>query len=259
MKRYHLLVLSMLVFFLVAVQLPAGVSAARRRVRGAPAATPPAAATEKKQEKTEDGVSAAMKMVGAAMAKAAPKPEDEGPAPPPSLTRVGNHSVLDVGFGTFEEKVAKMAEEALRKMNITDRDPTTEGKEVAKMAFREAFLPVKKEVAKSWTELKPEKRDLFTFKVKTQFMDLFKDAEPKISKAFEPSHLKIYLNVQKKGETPVDILSHVLKSPLKTLGSRLHDYEDLIYMSNIFLKFREQHRRTKELSTLEGDVTVFVQ
>lgn len=55
-------------------------------------------------------------------------------------------------------------------------------------------------------------------------------------------------------------MGQALRSPLQRLGSRLHDYEDMIYMSNIFIKFQEKHHRTKkELSALEDAAAVWVQ
>lgn len=165
----------LLALIFVALLLPTCLHA--RRVRGGRA-----------DPVKDDKVSAAMKMVGAAMASLS-KTAEPGPAPPPGLTKVGNHSVLDVGFGAFEAEVAKMAADALGKLNATG-NVTEEGRKATANAFKEVFRPVKQEVAKSWMELKPEKRDLFVMKVKSQFVGLFKDGAPAVSRALD-LHLKL--------------------------------------------------------------------
>lgn len=219
---------------------------AARRIRGVPPAK-------------DDQVSAAMKMVSAALAKQPQAAEDTHV--PSALTKRGNHSVLDVGFSTFEAEVARLGAEDLQRLNATG-NLTEQSRKAAAIAFREAFRSVKQEVANAWMELKPEKRDLFVMKVREKFEGLFKEGEVSISKALD-SHLKLLFAASPKVRAvkgdPVELLTRALKSPLKLMGSRLHDYEDLIYMSNIFLKFREKRRRTKELSALEDSAAVWVQ
>merc|ERR1719263_1186994 len=102
-----------------------------------------------------------------------------------------------------------------------------------------ALLPVKKEIAGHWMDLKPEKRDQYVELLKLKFAELLKGAEePYLRHASIKFHAGESLaNASKVAKD----LEWVMKSPTTRLVSSLKDYSDLLYMSNIFLAVHEKH------------------
>merc|ERR1719389_12288 len=101
-----------------------------------------------------------------------------------------------------------------------------------------ALLPVKKEIAGHWMDLKPEKRDQYVELLKAKFAELLHGAEtPFLRHASIKFHAPKDLNSDKVTKD----LEWVMKSPTTRLVSSLKDYSDLLYMSNIFLAVHEKH------------------
>merc|ERR1719263_1173735 len=109
-----------------------------------------------------------------------------------------------------------------------------------------ALLPVKKEIAGHWMDLKPEKRDQYVELLKVKFAELLQNAEqPYLRHASIKFHAPgAGYAVDLNNETQVtNNLEWVMKSPTTRLVSSLKDYSDLLYMSNIFIAVHEKHSR----------------
>merc|ERR1719352_978609 len=101
-----------------------------------------------------------------------------------------------------------------------------------------ALLPVKKEIAGHWMDLKPEKRDQYVELLKLKFAELLKGAEQPF---LRHASIKFHTPADLTSDKATKDLEWVMKSPTTRLVSSLKDYSDLLYMSNIFLAVHEKH------------------
>jgi len=152
---------------------------------------------------------------------------------------------LDVGLNAFEAKAedALLASLAAR-LPLSLAAPARERfNKTFRGEFRARFLdgvkPAKVRVAKHWTELKPEKRDMFFQAVKERFGEILGQQLPRFE---ERSKLAFFTerDLPPKADDALvrSNVDKLISKVVPRLEKQLEDYVEMYYMSNIFLQFR---------------------
>jgi hypothetical protein len=160
-----------------------------------------------------------------------------------SLLRSENNGVtLDVGLDRFVQNltalltnatvshIAKADEASFRQFLVAD---------VSKI-LSNGTRPIKQAIGQNWVRLKEEKRDNYIQMLNSKFAEIYDDSMA--------SFLKHAGSVLEEGDGTMSLdareksLDYALQSPSHLFFKSLKDYEELLYMSNIFLQFQSKGR-----------------
>merc|ERR1719331_3337930 len=157
-----------------------------------------------------------------------------------SLLRAeGGGVTLDVGLDKFVQNltflltnatvshIAKADEASFRQFLVAD---------VSKI-LSNGTRPIKQAIGQNWVRLKEEKRDDYIQMLKSKFAEIYDDSMA--------SFLKHATNVVTAGsglslDAREKNLDYALQAPSHLFFKSLKDYEELLYMSNIFLQFQSK-------------------
>jgi hypothetical protein len=161
-----------------------------------------------------------------------------------SLLRADSSGVtLDVGLDKFVQNLTVLLTNATAS-HIAAKDEASFQQflvaDVSKI-LSNGTRPIKQAIGQNWVKLKEEKRDDYIQMLKSKFGSIYDDSYS--------SFLKHVTNVVKAGDGGMQSLEKrekavddALQSPSKLFFKSLHDYEELLYMSNIFLQFQKKMR-----------------
>jgi hypothetical protein len=158
-----------------------------------------------------------------------------------ALLRSGSSGVtLDVGLDRFVQNLTALLTNATVP-HIEGADGTAFQQylvaDVSKI-LSNGTRPIKVAIGQNWVKLKEEKRDDYINMLKSKFADIYDDSLKSFvkhaSSVVEVKGLK--LDAREKS------LDYALQAPSKLFFKSLKDYEELLYMSNIFLQFRAKGR-----------------
>jgi hypothetical protein len=100
--------------------------------------------------------------------------------------------------------------------------------------------PIKQAIGQNWVKLKEEKRDDYIQMLKSKFAGIYEDSTSSflkhVTNVAEAGGDLVSLDVREKG------LDDALQAPARLFFKSLKDYEELLYMSNIFLQFQKKVR-----------------
>jgi hypothetical protein len=98
--------------------------------------------------------------------------------------------------------------------------------------------PIKQAIGQNWVKLKEEKRDDYIQMLKSKFAEIYDDSYASFVK-----HVTTVVSVDGANlEVREKSVDEALQSPSHLFFKSLKDYEELLYMSNIFLQFQKKIR-----------------
>jgi hypothetical protein len=189
--------------------------------------------------------------IGALLKGAAALGVPAGGAAKPAETKPQQQTTIDVGLDSFlqnltHELVANTTGNVGANASVPSFDAAVAS--AVEQDVKAALLPVKKEIAAHWMDLKPEKRDEYVVMLKAKFAELLHGAtDPFLRHAT----IKFHTAKDLASDHVAKDLEYVMKTPTSRLVSSLKDYTDLLYMSNIFLSFHEKHHTQQASVFLE--------
>jgi hypothetical protein len=97
--------------------------------------------------------------------------------------------------------------------------------------------PIKQAIGQNWVKLKEEKRDDYINMLKSKFAEIYGDSMASFVKhAGNIAEAGAGMSLEKREAS----LDRALQSPSRLFFKSLKDYEELLYMSNIFLQFQKK-------------------
>jgi hypothetical protein len=147
---------------------------------------------------------------------------------------------LDVGLDRFIQNLTSELGNATEPL-VPTKDRAAFHDIVAKdvaLALANGSKTVKMAIGKNWVQLKEEKRDSYIKMVQDKFSSIFADSLTSFK-----SH--VGLVVKAGAELPDNAarqktFDYALQAPSKLLFKQLQDYQELLYMSSIFLQFHSK-------------------
>jgi len=158
-----------------------------------------------------------------------------------SLLRADNSGVtLDVGLDRFVQNLTVLLTNATAS-HIAGKDEAAFQQflvaDVSK-TLSNGTRPIKQAIGQNWVKLKEEKRDDYIQMLTKKFAEIYDDSYA--------SFLKHVTNVVAVGTRSLNAtekgVDDALQSPSRLFFKSLKDYEELLYMSNIFLQFHQSKR-----------------
>jgi hypothetical protein len=159
-----------------------------------------------------------------------------------SLLRGESNGVtLDVGLDRFVQNLTVLLTNATAS-HLAGNDSAAFEKflavDVSKI-LSNGTRPIKQAIGQNWVKLKEEKRDNYIQMLTSKFADIYDDSMASFVK-----HVSSVVQAGdgmtlEKREKNVD---YALQAPSHLFFKSLKDYEELLYMSNIFLQFHQSKR-----------------
>merc|ERR1712100_824377 len=105
------------------------------------------------------------------------------------------------------------------------------------MGLSNGTRPIKVAIGQNWVKLKEEKRDDYIQMLKSKFADIYDDSTASFLKHATSVVTESNGMSLDKREKNID---YALQAPSRLFFKSLKDYEELLYMSNIFLQFQKK-------------------
>jgi hypothetical protein len=154
----------------------------------------------------------------------------------------GGGVTLDVGLDKFVQNLTVLLTNATASHMAGKDEAAFQQYLVADVSkiLSNGTRPIKQAIGQNWVKLKEEKRDDYINMLKIKFGEIYDDSYS--------SFLKHVTHVVEAGEDVMKLdkrehlLDDALQSPSRLFFKSLKDYEELLYMSNIFLQFQKKMR-----------------